>query len=151
MKKALFGIVMALIISMNCANASEVAYVDLVKIVNSSKQVKALKDEQNAKAKEILAFIDKARKDVAKVNDVEKKKKLDEKYHNEFLAKKEQLDKDYNQKFEQIEKTIRKVIEEQAKAKGYDMVVANSFVLYGANDLTEDVIKALSGKATTSH
>ena len=145
MKKILriSGIFLALLLAINSVNATEVAFVDLVKVVNTSKQVKMLKEEQNAKAKEILAFIDKARKDVAKTTDIEKKKKLDEKYHNEFVAKKENLDKDYNKKFEEIEKTISKVIESLAKEKGYDLVISKGFVLYGTDDITDDVIKAL--------
>ena len=56
---------------LNSANASQVAYVDIPKVVSSSAQVKALKKENQAKAKELLAFIEKARKDVAKVEDTQ--------------------------------------------------------------------------------
>ena len=48
---------------------SKIAVVDVQAVVNSSSQVQALKKEQQAKTKEIVAFIEKARKDVAAVTD----------------------------------------------------------------------------------
>ena len=127
----------------NSANASEVASIDVQKVVSASPKVQALKKEQQAKAKEILSFIDKARKDVANVSDVKKKGDLETKSNKQLVEKKDKMDKEYANKLKKIEDEISKVIAEQAKAKGYDMVVAKGVVLYGTNDITEDVIKAV--------
>ena len=51
---------------------SKIAVVDVSSVVNSSSQVQALKKEQQAKAKELMTFIEKARKDVAATTDTKK-------------------------------------------------------------------------------
>ena len=53
------------------------------------------------------------------------------------------MDKEYASKLKSIEDSISKVIAEQAKAKGYDMVITKGIVLYGGNDITNDIIKAV--------
>ena len=51
-----------------------VAIVDVPQVVNASAQVQALKKDQQAKAEEIVKFVEKARKDVASITDANKKK-----------------------------------------------------------------------------
>ena len=60
---------------------SKIAVVDVSSVVNSSSQVQALKKEQQAKAKELMTFIEKARKDVAATTDTKKKQALEDKYN----------------------------------------------------------------------
>ena len=122
---------------------SKIAVVDVQAVVNSSSQVQALKKEQQAKTKEIVAFIEKARKDVAAVTDVKKKQALEEKYNKELNAKKAAMDKNYSDKLTAIDSTISKQIESQAKMGGYDIVLAKGVVLYGGSDITEAVKKAV--------
>ena len=126
---------------LNSANASQVAYVDIPKVVSSSAQVKALKKENQAKAKELLAFIDKARKDVAKVEDTQKKQELEAKYNKQLVDKINKMDEEYSKKLKAIEDSISKAIEQKAKELGYDMVIAKGIVLYGSTDITDEVIK----------
>ncbi len=139
------GIVAGL--SFNTAFASEVAFVDVQKVVASSGQVQQLKKDQEAKAKEFKAFIDKAKKDVAAVTDTKKKQALAEKYDKQYISKREALEKDYASKLKVIEKSISEVISEQAKLKGYDMVVSKDVVLYGTTDITEEVINVVKNDA----
>ena len=54
-----------------------VAVVDVQAVVNASPAVQALKKEQEANAKELITFIEKARKDVAATTDESKKKSLE--------------------------------------------------------------------------
>ena len=145
MKIKVLAVLTAVVLGLciNSANAAEVASIDVQKVVSSSPKVQALKKEQQAKAKEILSFLDKARKDIANVSDVKKKEELETKYNKQLVEKKDKMDKEYTEKLKKIEDEISKVIAEQAKAKGYDMVVAKGVVLYGTNDLTDDVIKAI--------
>ena len=121
---------------------SKIAVVDVQAVVNSSSQVQALKKEQQAKTKEIVTFIEKARKDVAAVTDVKKKQALEEKYNKELSSKKTAMDKNYSDKLTAIDATISKQIENQAKLGGYDIVLAKGVVLYGGSDITEAVKKA---------
>lgn len=122
---------------------SKIAVVDVSMLVNSSPQVAALKKEQEAKTKEIVAFVDKARKEVAAVQDANKKQALENKYNKELQAKKEAMDKNYALKLRSIEKTISSQITNKAKTGNYDLVLAKSVVLYGGVDITEVVKNAI--------
>lgn len=122
---------------------SKIAVVDVPEVVNSSTQVKALKKEQEAKAKEIVAFVEKARKDVAGTTDVKKKQALEDKYNKELKIKKEAMDKNYATKLSAIDKSISAQVASQAKAGGYDIVLAKGVVLYGGFDITEAVKKSV--------
>lgn len=70
--------------------AQKIAVVDIQKVVAASSQVKALKASQDAKNKELTAFIKNAQADVNKQTDAKKKKSLAESYENS-LNKKEKL------------------------------------------------------------
>ena len=122
---------------------SKIAVVDVPQVVSSSSQVQALRKEQQAKAKEIVAFVEKARKEVAATTDVKKKQALEEKYNKELNNKKAAMDKNYASKLSAIDNTISAKINEQAKAGGYDIVLAKGVVLYGGTDITDAVKKAV--------
>lgn len=122
---------------------SKIAVVDVSSVVNSSSQVQALKKEQEAKAKDLMTFIEKARKDVAATTDTKKKQALETKYNKELNTKKSAMDKNYTTKLEAIDKAISAQIANQAKAGGYDIVLAKGVVLYGGSDITEAVKKAV--------
>ena len=122
---------------------SKIAVVDVSSVVNSSSQVQALKKEQQAKAKELMTFIEKARKDVAATTDTKKKQALEDKYNKELNTKRAAMDKNYATKLEAIDKSISAQIANQAKTGGYDIVLAKGVVLYGGSDITEAVKKAV--------
>ena len=121
----------------------KVAVVDVQKVVNSSSQVQALKKEQEAKAKDLVAFVEKARKDVAAVTDEKKKKELEDKYNKELNDRKAAMDKNYADKLQAIDASISKQIDTIAKSGKYDLVLAKGVVLNGGNDITDAVIKAV--------
>lgn len=122
---------------------NKIAVVDVQAVVNSSSQVLALKKEQEAKGKELVKFIEKARKDVAATTDVKKKQALEDKYNKELAKKKEAMDKNYTTKLTAIDKAISEKIAVQAQEGGFDVVLAKGVVLYGGSDITEAVKKAV--------
>ena len=149
--KNTFSLLTATIATLGClsiglaanAEALSVAIVDVPQVVAASSQVQALKKEQQAKADEMVKFIEKARKDVSSITDANKKKAAEEKYSKELQAKKEKMDKDYAEKLKNIDKSISKKIEEEAKAKGYEIVLSKGIVLFGGKDITNEIIKAV--------
>ena len=122
---------------------NKIAVVDVQAVVNASSQVLALKKEQEAKGKELIKFVEKARKEVAATTDVKKKQALEDKYNKELAKKKEAMDKNYTTKLTAIDKSISEKIAAQAKDGGFDVVLAKGVVLYGGTDLTEAVKKAV--------
>lgn len=122
---------------------NKIAVVDVQQVVSASSQVLALKKEQEAKGKELVKFVEKARKEVAATTDVKKKQALEDKYNKELAKKKEAMDKNYTTKLTAIDKSISEKIAAQAKEGGFDVVLAKGVVLYGGTDLTEAVKKAV--------
>ncbi len=120
-----------------------VAVVDVPQVVTSSAQVQALKKEQQAKAEELVKFIENARKDVASITDSSKKKVAEEKYSKELQTKKEKIELEYASKLKAIDASISKQIETQAKAQGYDVVLSKGVVLYGGKDITSEIVKVV--------
>jgi len=123
---------------------SRIAVVDVSQVVKSSSQVLALKNEQEAKAKDMITFIEKARKEVAATTDAKKKASLEEKYNKELNAKKEAAEANYNAKLKAIDNSISNQIASQAKLNNYDIVLAKGVVLYGGDDITEAVKQAVN-------
>ena len=119
----------------------KVAVVDVQKVVASSSQVKALKDEQKKKGQELAKFIETAKTNLDKEKDAKKKKALEEKYNKEFHAKRDAIAKNYETKLLAIDKNISSVIDKNAKANGYNLVLAKGVVLSGGIDITDAISK----------
>lgn len=121
----------------------KVAVVDVQKVVTESAQVKALKEEQKKKGQELAKFIETAKNNITKETDEKKKKALEEKYNKEFQSKREAIAKNYETKLLAIDKNISTVIDNNAKANGYNLVLAKGVVLSGGTDITTEISKAL--------
>ena len=128
----------------NSANTSaKIAIVDTVKIVTSSSQVNSLKKDQMKKSEELQSWVKKAKADIEKQSTPELKQKKLESYKKELKQKQDALGSDYKNKLLDIDKKMTAAIEQEAKAGGYDLVFAKSSVLYGGEDITDKVSKAL--------
>ena len=145
MKKFGLIVLMAAILGFyNSAVAAEkIAVVDVQAVVAKSPQVQALKKEQLKKMEEFQKWLTNAKNDIEKQKTDEGKAKLRKKYEAEYVKKQEAMRKSYMEKLQSADKSINATIEEQAKTKGYDLIIAKGVVIYGGDDITEDVIKAL--------
>lgn len=121
----------------------KIAVVDIQKVVSASAQVKALKASQEAKNKELSAFIKKAQEDVNKQTDVNKKKSLAESYEKQLKTKREANIKDYTTKLKAADANITAQIGKKATELGYTMVIPKSTVIWGGDDITETVLKGI--------
>lgn len=140
MKKSILILSMGVfMISNNVFAAENIAVVDLQKIVSNSGQVKQLKLEHEKKMEELNKIIVNARGEISNTTDSAKILQLEEKYTNEFNAKKAALEKDYSNRLNAIEKNIKDEIAKKAQQDNYDYVFAKSVMLYGGKDITNDI------------
>lgn len=121
----------------------KVGYVDVKEVVSASKQVQALQAEQIQKNNELKATIKKAQTEISKQKDEKKKQELIKKYENDIAYIKNTNDKKYEKKLTEIDKSISKTIQDKAKSAGYDLVLSKTVVLYGGNDITTEIAKAV--------
>ena len=121
----------------------KVAVVDVNAVVAKSAQVKELKKENEAQVKQIEDWLKKAKADVDKQETKEGKEKLLKKYNAEFDKKKQVISKNYQTKLKAIDKSISETIALQAKLNGYDIVLSKGVVLYGGDDITAVIQKAV--------
>lgn len=129
--------------SMTPAFADKIAVVDVPAVVAQSQQVQALKQEQTKKIQNLEKWLSTVRADVEKQKTEEGKDKLLKKYNAEFAKKKEAIAKDYQARLQAVDKSISETIAQQAKAKGYDIVISKGMVLYGGDDITADINKVV--------
>ena len=144
MKKTLLLVLSAMILGIGTASAAQnIAVVDVQAVVAKSAQVQALKKEQQAKMQDLEKWLQNAKADVEKQKTKEAKEKSLKKYNDEFAKKKATIAKDYQSKLQAIDKSITETISNQAKAKGYDMVISKGVVVFGGTDITADVQKVV--------
>ena len=109
MKKYLLFVVM-LFSTCQVFAEDNIAVVDLQQLVSNSSQVKQLKQEHSKKLAELDKIIVNARGEIANEKDQAKILLLEDKYMKEFNAKKEALERDYNNRLGAIEKNIKSEI-----------------------------------------
>ncbi len=141
----LFTLAMGMYSVVNAAE-QKIATIDVQRVVSQSAKVQALNKEQEKKILELEKWIEVAKKDVDKQQTQEGKEKLFNKYRTTYEQKKNAIISDGQTKMQDIMNGISDTITAQAKAKGYTMVIAKAVVVYGEEDITDDVIKAINGK-----
>ena len=122
-------------------NTNNIAVVDVQSIVNSSVQVKALKEAQAAKVSELNAWLQNAQNEVNTERDKERQQALLQKYNAEFALKRRDIALQYQQELQAVSSNISQTVAEEAEKKGYSMVIAKNIVIYGGIDITEDIAK----------
>ena len=142
MKKILI-LSMLVVFSAPLFAAEDIAVVDLNQIVGNSSQVKQLKTEHSKRIADLDKILVNARGEISNESDPAKVLLIEDRYMNEFNAKKEALERDYNNKLSAIERSIKSEIEKKAEKDGYDYVFAKSVVLYGGKDITQELLNTV--------
>ena len=117
----------------------KIAVVDIATILKNSKEINALKLEQEKQMQNMQATIDKAKAEISKEQDPAKIAQLEEKYRNEINKQKLALDTSYNNKLTAIDNKIKTAVVEKARSMNYNMVLQKNTVLFGGDDITEQV------------
>ncbi len=121
----------------------KIAVIDVPQVVAQSAQVQALKKDEQAKKAELEKWLKTVKADVDKQQTKEGKEKLIKKYDAEFAKKANANKEAYVKRLSEIDASISSTIVEQAKIKGYDLVLAKSTVLYGGDDITKEISKVV--------
>ena len=117
----------------------KIAVVDIATILKNSKEINALKLGQEKQMQNMQATIDKAKAEISKEQDPAKIAQLEEKYRNEINKQKLALDTSYNNKLTAIDNKIKTAVVEKARSMNYNMVLPKNTVLFGGDDITEQV------------
>ena len=145
LKKAMLVVAMSVLVfganNFAMADTQKIAVVNVPAVVEASSQVQALRKEQQVKMKELQKWLEVVKSDVDKQKTKEGKETLIKKYDTEFAKKQEAIRADYTKKLQAIDKNISTVIAAEAKAQGFDIVLAKGVVLYGCVDITSAVSK----------
>ncbi len=139
MKKILllFGLMS---IVLPCVAAEKYASVNVEYVMSKYPAAQKATEELRKQELDIQKFVIDARKDLEKTPETQKKTKED-KYNKDLQAKAMNLRKQEETKGKEIFTKFDMAVKSVAKAGGYTLVVPAA--LYGATDITDDVIKAL--------
>lgn len=122
---------------------NKIAVIDLPAVVSQSSKVTELKKEKNTAEKEIRKWLNESQKAVNDEKDKEKQEELLKQYREDFAVKRQEIAQSYLEKLRDAEESINKIISDEAQKKGYSMVLTKGLTVYGGDDITQDVIKAV--------
>lgn len=121
-----------------------VAIVDIQRVVANSNEIKTLKLEQEKQVQNMQTTINKAREEISKEKDPVKIAALEEKYRNEINNQKLALDESYNSKLKAIDSKIKTAVVEKARSMNYNIVLPKNTVLFGGDDITDQVASIIN-------
>ncbi len=127
-------------IAMSENAAQKVAYVNVAKLLSSSKALKAAEDAKTKQTKEMLNWYDTASQDIQKQSTPELKQQAIKKYEAQLTQKKKNIKDAYAKKVNEVDAQLSNIISQKAKEMGYDIVFRSDAVLYGGNDITSSVV-----------
>lgn len=120
-----------------------VAVVDVQHLVSKSSQLTFLKQDQQKKLAEMQKTVETAKQEMAKETDPVKIAQIEEKYRTQINNQKVALDKEYNTKLKQIDTEIRTIVVAKAQEMKYNLVLPKNMVLFGGDDITNEVAKSV--------
>ena len=121
----------------------KIAVVDVMSIVNGSKDVMTLRQNHAIRSQELSQWLQAAQNEVNSQNDPQTKQGLLQKYNAEFTQRRNAVNQLYQQELMAIDQSISNTIMTEAKKLGYSMVLAKNVVVGGGNDITEEVRKLI--------
>lgn len=119
---------------------SKVAYVNVPKLLEASKTLKAAQDTQLKQTKDMLKWYDTASADIQKQTTKAGKDALIKKYEAQLTQKKNTIKDAYSKKVNQVDSQLSSAIATKAKAMGYDLVLRKDSVLFGGTDITAQIL-----------
>lgn len=121
----------------------KVAVVDIPEILSHSEQVQELKKQQDKDLEELNILISKAQNEILNEQNKNIILQKEASYRGQIEAKKNEIDKKYNSKFEKINENIKSIITDEAKKMHYNLVLPAGFVISGGDDITANIVKKI--------
>ena len=118
-------------------------FVDVNKVVAASKAVEKANKERAAEKKKIIKFIEESANKMNKEEDEKKREVMKNQFDLDLTAKKSEMNKSYGEKLMKINNDINAELIKIAKDKDYQLILTKDAVLYGGDDLTQDLIKVV--------
>ena len=126
--------------------AEKYASVNIDKVLKGYKKTEVINNNIQKQEASLRVFIVDAQKNVVSATNDADRKKLEEKYANELKVKMEKLQKDKIAALEGLEKDVKAAIDAEGKKGAYTLILTSNNALYGAEDITENIIKTLNAK-----
>ena len=127
--------------------ADKYASVDIDKVLKGYKKTETINKTFQQRDADVRVFIVEAQKKVVAATTDEERKKLEDKYDKEVKAKMDKLQKDKISALQGIENDVRKAIEAEGKKGVYALILTSNNTLYGAIDISDNIIKTLNASS----
>lgn len=119
---------------------AKVAYVNVPKLLNASKSLKAAQEAQIKQTKDMLKWYDTASADIQKQTTKAGKDVLIKKYETQLTQKKKSIKDSYAKKVNEVDTQLDNAITTKAKAMGYELVFRKDALLMGGTDITAQIL-----------
>ncbi|MBR1907345.1 OmpH family outer membrane protein [bacterium] len=125
---------------------TNIAVVDVAKLIESSDKVKALKSEQAKNMEDLTKLAQNAKADIEKQSTEDNKEKLAKKYQETINQRRQTNAENYAKKLAVIDKDVDNLVKKKAQSSNYSLILAKSSVLYGGEDITDELAKEINKK-----
>lgn len=142
--KKLFTLIALLALATPVFAADKYASIDIDKVLKGYKKTATINDTIQKQEADIRVFIVDAQKNVVGATNDADRKKLEEKYAKELKVKMDKLQKDKIAALQGLEKDVKKAIDTEGKKGIYALILTSNNTLYGAEDISESIIKNLN-------
>lgn len=127
-------------VAFSSAAAPKIAYINVSKLLQTSKVLKAAEDQRTRDTKEMLKWYDNASAEIQKQTSASAKQNMVKKYEADLTKKKKAIKDAYSKKVVEVDKQLDTVISQKAKSLGYTLVLRKDSVLFGGDDITNQIV-----------
>ncbi len=118
----------------------KVAYVNVPKLLNSSKILKSADETRVKQTQDMLKWYDTASADIQKQKTQQGRETLIKKYEAQLTTKKKAINDAYSKKVHEVDSQLEKAISDKAKAMGYELVFKSDSLIVGGDDITSSIL-----------
>ena len=122
---------------------TSIAVVNLEQVLAQSPKLNAIRQDNENKLNELSLWVDEVNKEIDTETDKEKHLRLANQYRKLTSEKENVIKQEYSNRIKEVDAEITALIDKVAKHHGCNAVFANTSMVTGGKDITEDVIKEL--------